>query len=321
MLPDEPNTTEEIAAVGQSAQWLRTAHPKLLAYVNVGHDGGLSDDFLQQVIGTIRPDALMFDWYPFQIEGTTDTNRWFEDVTAVRTNALQAGIPYWGWLQALSPTYVTSLRIPSESDTRFNGFTLLTAGYTGLGYFSYDDSGGVMFDAKGNPTPFYDQAKVANLEYARLGQSLRYLTSTDVRFIDSGAGPKPPDLVNWAPGAGGDSHIQDILVHTRESPLDQDGLVGFFTADNGEEYFMLTNLFHGATLSATDAHLNFTITFDSSVNSVWRLNRLTGLTEEMPLDADHKLTVGLPGGTGDLFKYDNGNFVGVPEPAAKRDGG
>jgi MYXO-CTERM domain-containing protein len=48
-----------------------------------------------------------------------------------------------------------------------------------------------------------------------------------------------------------------------------------------------------------------------------RLNRLTGEQELIPL-TNHMLFLTLPGGTGDLFKYNTSDFVGitlVPEPS------
>ncbi len=50
------------------------------------------------------------------------------------------------------------------------------------------------------------------------------------------------------------------------------------------------------------------------VKAVLRLNRETGKTERLEIkDAEQGLLVTLPGGTGDLFKYDTGPFAGVTE--------
>lgn len=327
MLQDEPVTSDEIAAVGQSAQWMRDNHPELMLYATVGRGDGLSNAFLQEVITVIKPDALMFDWYPFRDDGTTDTNRWFADVTAMRRNALQAGIPYWGWLQSLTYEF---RRTPSESDTRYNGYTLLTAGYSGLGYFTYDTNS-KLFDANGNPTAFYNAAAAANLEYARLGQSLRFLTSADLRFVAgkhtvfgsfTQANSTPPALSNWVSGAGGDPHLQTVAVDFAQPNSigsEKNGLIGLFTDDSGQRYFMLTNLNHAANLTASGAALSFVVTFDVTVDTLLRLNRLTGEPEKLTL-TNHTLNLTLPGGTGDLFKYDTGDFAGIPGGDADLDG-
>jgi hypothetical protein len=90
-------------------------------------------------------------------------------------------------------------------------------------------------------------------------------------------------------------------------------LIGFFTDDFGDNYFMLVNLYQDKNLTVAQTALDFIIEFDSSIDSIWRLNRLTGEAEEIAL-VDHILNLTLPGGTGDLFKYDNGFFAGLGVP-------
>ena len=89
---------------------------------------------------------------------------------------------------------------------------------------------------------------------------------------------------------------------------------------------MIVNLYQGQELDAAEATLNFNITFDSSVNTVWRLRRSDGLVESVAVPGN-TLSLALPGGTGDLFKYDNGNFqmsgcadTEHPYPAGDLDG-
>ncbi len=72
---------------------------------------------------------------------------------------------------------------------------------------------------------------------------------------------------------------------------------------------MLTNLYHASNLLSSQATLTLTVTFDSTISSLLRLNRTTGQQEIVSL-TNHALTLTLPGGTGDLFKYNNGvSFV------------
>jgi hypothetical protein len=165
------------------------------------------------------------------------------------------------------------MRYPSESDNRFNIFTHLTAGYTGLLYWTYDhyySTGSGLIDSNGNPTALYHSAAQAHAEVVNLGESLRFLTSTDVRFIRgkqsvAGGGSVfnsvPLGLTNWSAGAGGDTHILSLSVDLA-SPAnlgpEKNGLIGFFTDDDDDRYFMLTNLNHGAGLSADAATLPFT---------------------------------------------------------------
>ncbi len=329
MLQDEPSSETEYQNVAQSNQWMQEAHPELLTYITVFQNNVST---LNHIVDTIHPDLLMFDNYPFRSNGSTDANGWFQTLMNVRQVSLSHQIPYGGWLQSFHDGG-SNVRTPSESDTRYNGFTLLTSGYTMLNYFMYDHgaagagSTSDLLDQNGNPTALYHQAAAANLEYANVGRSLRFLSSTDVRFVPGRRilfgnvtipNSAPSGLSNWAVGAGGDLHILSAIVDSSQPGYlgsEKNGLIGFFTGDDSQQYFMLTNLNHGGNLSAEAASLSFMITFDSSVSSIWRLNRLTGLSEEILL-SNHSLFWTLPGGTGDLFKYDNGNFVGVPEPAS-----
>ena len=61
------------------------------------------------------------------------------------------------------------------------------------------------------------------------------------------------------------------------------------------------------SLPASDGALAFKIRFAPDVKAVYRLDQLTGQTEPLEL-AQNRITVHLPGGTGDLFKYTPGPF-------------
>ena len=329
---DEPKE-QNMSDASVIASWLRNTHPDKLIYANalpifVYGDGSQNgsgysyNDYLEDFASLVKSDVLMFDMYPLYSNGTTGTHTWFNNLMAVRNKALEHNLPYWGWMQSfLDPGQ--AYRTPSESDNRYNAFTLLTAGYTGLNYYFYDNLDaykGTFLDANGNPTPFYHYAAEAHAEIAQVGQSLRMLTSTDVRIVPGTVPDYPNSIGTWSAGAGDDPHLLNAAVNTA-APSGQgpskDGLIGFFTDADGQHYFMLTNLNHGMDMSAEDASLSFILTFDSGVESIWRLNRITGLAEEIEL-SNHMLHLTLPGGTGDLFKYDNGLFTGttVPEPAS-----
>ena len=63
----------------------------------------------------------------------------------------------------------------------------------------------------------------------------------------------------------------------------------------------------GAEASAADRTSAIAIKFAPEVKTVHRLNRLTGKSEQLPLDSGI-LRITLPGGTGDLFKINDGAF-------------
>lgn len=335
MIWDEPSR-QDMPAIAAKINEMRAAHPGYLYYSDALPDyateyqlygDGWSDpgvnytysQYLNDFNNMINPDVIMYNYYPFTKTQLLSPG-YFSNLTAVRSVAQAANKPYWGWVQTFSQN---TFRIPSESDVRMQAFSMLTAGYAGLSYYSWTSygtrTGLVQLDSNNNPVPtvLYSTAKAMTPELKNLGRSLRFLHSTAVGFVPGQDSPgathaTPSGLTNFTPGAGGDPHIVSITVS--DDGAAKDGLIGLFTDDSGQHYFMLTNLYHDASMTAAQAELSFQIIFDDQVNKILRLNRLTGEQEVLSLN-NHTLDLTLPGGTGDLFKYDTGNFV-VPEPSS-----
>jgi hypothetical protein len=335
MVNDEP-VTIDMANTVQIMDWIKTNYPDMLVYSNAWPIGAASgdeyygapappgygySDYLTDFISILQPDVMCYDMYPFGDPPGVHSGFYFTNLMVIRNLALQAGIPYWAFLQSYEKLEGShQRRLSSESDLRFQMFSMLSAGYTGFLYFTYDKFiSRSLLDVNGDPTPLYYAAQLANPEVENVGQAIRFLESTDVRFIRGQSSPgswntTPGSLTNWSSGAGGDSLITSISVDfSAPQPYGQwkDGLIGFFTDDDSNPYFMLTNLYHFSDMTAADTALSFIVTFDSSVNELLRLSRFTGHEEVVPL-TNHTLTIELPGGTGDLFKYNTGPFVGVP---------
>lgn len=260
----------------------------------------------------LNPDMMYYDLYPWSIFGGIQDS--LAQMMRIRNVAIARGLPYGTWLQAFEGDGM------SASRNRVNVFSHLTTGYTHLSYWTYDfrpDTGDALIDVAGNPTAMYIAAMGSNAEAANIGQALRFLDSTDVRFIGTGLGGEngpPVGMSNWSVGAGGDNLITSVQVDAGQNLPDttyKNGLIGLFTDDDGQRYFFLTNLAHGSGASAAVQALNYTLTFDNSVTELLRLNRITGLQEIVPLTGN-TLKINFPGGTGDLFKYNTGNFPGLP---------
>ncbi len=318
---DEPSRIV-MNIVAQSVQWYKTQFPETLVYSNAfpsyasstqlygttPPSGGYSyDQYLTDFVNIIQPDVLMYDAYPYNANGST-TNV-FPLMNTIRQKALAAGIPYFGWIQSFQDS---SRRTMSESDLRHAVFNHLAYGFKGVSYFTYDNQIGPGMVEPGNvPTSVYYSAQKLNTEVEKLGHTLKFLTSTEVRYVPGDYNGVPSGLSAWSPGAGSDQHILDIEV--LGTGTGKDGLIGFFTDDAGQEYFMLVNEYHGASLTSAAASLTFELTFDQTVNEILRLNRETGMSEVISLN-NHVLQYSLPGGTGDLFKYNTGDFVTDYEP-------
>jgi hypothetical protein len=307
-IDDEPST-HHFDDVAYNAQQTRIKRPDLPVLVN-----GLADgyDYAHDMVSAIHPDIVSFDKYPWK-NGSSDWGSFFNSLNDYRTVALAANIPLFDWIQAYGKSSGPSM--PSESQMRANVYASLAFGVKGIGYYSFgmdSNSNRSLLNADGTPSAYYPYAADINAQVAKVGQSLRYLTSTGVGFLYGGSGSVAPSgLSGWTQGTGGDPHLID--AGSDNGNANQSGLLGFFTDDAGQHYFMLVNLYQDTNLTSPQSNSTFQLAFDSSIGSLLELNPTTGLTDVIPLN-NHVLTITLPGGQGYLFKYNDGPFAGVPEP-------
>ena len=318
---DEPFSAQAMREVGSDIQWLRQTYPDALVFTNVApftHEA-TPNPIPANFMDILDPDVFMSDfigplWEP---GGGTNRGGWIRYLRDHRQLAMDHNLPYY--------TYVGSHgslnRLPSESDLRMVLFSALTYGYSGFNYLSYSaqfDFDGVV-DKNGNPTHVYNSASSANPEVFRLGEVLKFAESRDMFYIPghhkSGSSEVPNDVLysanEWNAAIDQDSHIRDISIV--QSGLRKDGVIGFFNDDNGQDLFMLTNFYSGQNLSAAAATLTFRMLFDPTIDSLLRINRQTGVQEVVPLSG-HQLIDVLPGGTGNLYKYNNGVDFFSPLP-------
>ena len=283
------------------------------------------EQYLHDWITIVRPDVLSYSAYPYlgnyaryPATGVAPDNLETHLNTLMRARhaALQHNLPYQVWVRAEKYRHGTG-----DSELRLQLFSALTTGHKGIYYFQYEhrnseaylvNYGDLADPTDDTPNELYPIAAAANAEVARLGESLRFLQSQSVYFIQKGTETYIPSRIPaYAPGVQ-QPQMTGVKI-TSPAGRFTDGMLGFFEDYNNEEYFMLTNLDFDANDSATDA-IDFEVQFDSSVNSLLRLNRLTGQDEVIQL-ASNRLRVTLPGGTGDLFKYNTGTgFVREPAP-------
>ena len=255
-------------------------------------------------------------------------------------------------------TYIRNGHVVSESEIRLNVFSALSFGYKLLTSFVYDNSPSsnclpVMFTGDGtdNPTPQFYQVAETNRQSLNLGPALVRLISTDVRMkmgrhMDDGVptdNDPPTGASSWTSVSSWDSAADPYITNitatnldTKNDGLEGDVIVGYFKplapefADPGYEddiYFMIVNALSDATGSAADCAQLIQIQFDFSgteIDSLLRLSRETGLVEQVSLDhltgSVYGFDLYLDGGTGDLFKFNNGDlFVEGELPPADPD--
>ncbi|MCC6422891.1 MAG: hypothetical protein IT447_05385 [Phycisphaerales bacterium] len=312
-LVDEP-AIESMDNLGLVADWIRQTYPKMMISATAGW--GLTNQYIDKMMTTVRPDVLMYDVYPILNNQPMDRNIHFDYLTWMRDKGKQYNVPIYAWLQSFEDS---ERRLPSESELRMEAFSFLAAGFKGLGYYRYNGASANtinkgLIDLNGQPTAIFDTASNMNLEIQTLGNVLRFLDSTDIRYVPGSVFNAPSGLATWTIGAGGDEHLIGAQVDLSDPGsigLGKDGMLGFFTDDQQRQYFMLVNLFQGQNLSADDSSISFTLQFDPSINQIWRLDRATGEVQMISL-VGHQLNWTLPGGTGDLFSY---QAIFVPEPS------
>ena len=274
--------------------------------------------YVQDMIDICDPDMLLNGLYPFGASSDTFDDRWYAECMIVREKALAADIPYWIHLQAFSQADL-GRRVPSDSDVRYEQFAAMTLGYKGFNYWTYNLSathGGYyiasFFDmSTGAKTPFYYSVQDTCLEANTLGQSLKYLTSSDVGYVVGTGGVLPDGMTAW--NSSMDPYITGISC-TSDSSVDV--LVGYLVDDNAETYIMICNTNHGKDLDggATAETIRIDLDFLSSgITSLQRMNRNTGEVEPVSLVSDggsaYHLDLTLPGGTAELLKFNTGaNF-------------
>lgn len=323
MIWDEPQRVymEEAA---RSIAWAREHYPEILIYSNALPQGNPNpseyygedppggeysyDQYLYDFATILKPDVLMFDIYPFMESG--ETKNMFPTIMTTRRLALERGLPYWAFVQSYSDP-VRKYRMPSESDIRMQVFLLLTYGYTGISYFTYEDlQGPGMITNDRTPRPIFHHISRLNQEVSRIGQSLRFLTSTEASVVVGPGSQLREEAIAWSSQSSENGPLRAVAIEDSHPDMGKDVAIGSFRDDDGRRYCMVTNLWHGPGLSASERQLSVLLTLDPSVKFVGRLSRETGAPELLAV-RDGKLRLTLPGGTGDLLCWGNDYFPGL----------
>lgn len=204
---DEPPAPDFAACTAVVTQ-LRAEDPTHRAYVNLlpefippKHLGADSyRDYLEQFIGTVRPDLLSYDYYPFgyDAEGAEkDRSTFFANLTLIREQALQHDLPFMLIVLAMPHA---RYRDPTEAELRWQVFHALAFGARGVSYFAYWTPANVEGEDNmnfhngliehGQPTLHYFQVAQLNREARNIAQELA--TFHSVAMADSAGEVAPP---------------------------------------------------------------------------------------------------------------------------------
>jgi hypothetical protein len=308
---------------------------------------------LKNMVSLLKPDLILFNRYPWQKDNTYNHIQllygWYGMLIYYRNVALKGidgtgniPIPFGAYTQTWFAYQSTP---PSYSQMRLNHFGSLAFGAKVLSAFVYNDYPGdanntiksILFKNE-LPTPqFYQQAEI-NRQITNLGPALLQLQTSDIRFIprkSTATFPGGTDIssLKWieVDKPRPDLYLKDVTA-TRLDPVNGengDVLVGYFkpvhksldgTNTTNENYFIVVNGLYEADDNISTFQtisLNFDFGTVSTINSLLRLNRLTGNIEALPLIKEsttgnnYYFDLELNGGEGDLFKYNDGiPFVG-----------
>jgi autotransporter-associated beta strand protein len=256
--------------------------------------------------------------------------------------------PYGMYIQtyAAQESATAFTRHPGDVEMRWQQFTAWTMGFSWVDAFHVGSSSGSLFLNGDMTTPWqprYDQFKETARQGRNLSPALSKLISygygPSIVIGKDSAGNNNPVPSDWLPFAAGNAppsqpYLTSLSAQNtgnRNNLQPGDLYVGFFNPlhaslgdPNGEAYFMVTNAL-GAyiddeTATVADCQQQVTMNFDtaySGVTTLQRLRRSDGQLEIVPLTktaaAGRQYTYAwtLEGGTGDLFKYNDGTpFVG-----------
>jgi len=362
---DEPNRPD-FHDVAEFSDWIKETHPGMLVYGNMQtqpRPGSIFSDqfgstpnpppypydydvFLDDYLYVVRPDMLSFSLYPITDDPTEPiplylSDRYYRGMEAIRSAGLRWDIPYKVVVQSFDGG---GTRLPTDaSEMRFQAFTAMAYGMKAITYFTFDHFGsfasgndGGMLRAIDPPEtmhvtnePIYSDVQALNPEISRLGETLKMMDSTQVRYIlgkhDPGSGEisntLPMGVTQWDPNVDEPYITSIVATYGGSIPEITEGdlVMGHFETRveeldgpqyNDELYFMLVNTLMDPSLDATQ---QIRIDFDfgvSGITALQRLNRLTGLAEDVPLAHDggslFHLDWTLAGGDADLFKYKSG---------------
>ena len=177
---DEPSVPA-FAELGKQRELFDAQFPDDLFFVNMLPCYATSDqlgtkyynDYVRQFNETIKPEVLVYDGYSLLQSATGTTaieSGMLYNLETVAMEAQRTNTPYWAFLQTMG--FGGSHRNVTEEDIRFQYYTYMAYGYSGLLHFCYWTPGGAefpdsvyaMIDRDGKKTPAYYGAQAVNKE-------------------------------------------------------------------------------------------------------------------------------------------------------------
>jgi hypothetical protein len=256
-------------------------------YFNV-HFGSEYENYLDDWVSLSGANFLQYDDYPFRWGAGNDESTFYLNMELVRERGLGNNVPYQAFLQLFSDG--ANYRVPSNNEMRYDVYSYLTYGFTGLSWFEYwqtTGNTGTAVDSSGNLQTSWSQMQELNAEMRMLGGTLKGLTSQAVYHT----GTSIPSGTTAIPDG--------FFVAPTDST--QPLIVGYFTNASGRKYVMLTNRDY------TNAR-TVTFQFNSNPSQITEISKTTGMETPVPgyTPATGAMTITFNQGEGRLFALPTG---------------
>jgi hypothetical protein len=224
---DEP-ATGAFPGLRQVVQYLRQRDPKHPAFINLLPNYATPDqlgaptydEYVRQYVQQIRPFAVSWDHYHF-LNGS-DRPGFVENLSAVRSVALQEHVPFWQIVLAVQHGPYRNL---TEGELRYEAMHTLVYGGKGLLWFTYWSPGAVdksfawshaMINPDGTHDPHFEIIRRINSEVRKIGGELLDCESTQVLPPAKGGQPFTTGLFTSKSG----EHLAMLASDDYRQPID-----------------------------------------------------------------------------------------------------
>jgi hypothetical protein len=169
---------EDIVDTAAVVAGLRARDPRHPAFVSLFPNYAPIPDYdryVRDFVKQIRPQTIVYDYYPFLADGT-DRTGFFANLASIRRVALKSSTPFWFFAQL---TQLPGLRRASESEKRWQALQALAYGARGVMFFTYWSNvsdefpePGVIDPRTGLPTDHYAEVRRVNRQARAFGRAL-----------------------------------------------------------------------------------------------------------------------------------------------------
>jgi hypothetical protein len=289
---DEPQE-KDLDIVAKRVKSLNERNPSRMVFVNL--DCTFADPIkLENYISKVQPPVISFDFYPLFTNNRNRTLDYYKFCEIFRRAAQRRNIPWWAYVQCARQLPKWAAREPSESDLRWQIYSLLTYGSKGILYFYFFNAPhfqGGLVDENGKPSGRYNEVRKINEEIISMEKVLVTLESIDVKHV----GVLQPF---WCASMFKPNKL--ILKASADNAL----IGTFLNTQNGKLYLMITNKQFGENVKMSDSGQKITLTLSPKIKTVNRVG-MTFVKEYWSFNhKTNELSVTLAPGNGILLELE-----------------